>query len=162
MASIRHILLVALSSAILCSCGSEHAKEGAESKGAASNLVPVSAQSSSQLDLKTETVERRGLANRLHVTGRIQAEVSKEIDVSPRFSGRVVSIDVALGQRVNTGNVLARVDSQAVGEMQAELIEAQSKLDIARAHEERERQIYEEQRQRPKELLAAQADFEQL
>lgn len=128
----------------------------------ASNVLPVSAESAQNIDLKNETVERRSLARELHVTGRIQAEVSKEIDVSPRFSGRVVEIDVTPGQRVQKGQLLAKVDSQEVGELQAELIEAQSKLDIARAHEERERQIYEEHLARPKELLAAQTDFEQI
>ncbi len=146
----------------MVSCGSQPHEEASGAKVAANNLVPVSADSATQIELKTESIERRNLANQLHVTGRIQAEVSKEIDVAPRFSGRVVEIVVNLGQRVAAGQPLAKVDSQEIGEMQAELIEAQSKLDIARAHEERERQIYEEHRQRPKELLSAQAEYDQL
>lgn len=100
-------------------------------------------------------------SSELRVTGKIQPQVSKEIDVSPRFSGRVMEMLVGLGQQVQKGQVLATVDSHEVGELQAELLEAQSKLDLAGAQEERERQVYEEQLQRPKELLAAQADFEQ-
>lgn len=155
-------VVFALLSTMLVSCNSSQHPDSAEGKNTPSNILAVSNEGASHIDLKSETVERRTLANRLHVPGRVQAEVSKEVDVSPRFSGRVVEIVVALGSHVNVGQVLAKVDSQEIGELQAEIIEAQSKADIAKAHEERERQIYEEHLQRPKELLSAQADFDQL
>ena len=44
--------------------------------------------------------------------------------------------------------------------MQGEAVEAKSKLAIAEAHAERERQIYEEQLHRPKALLEAQATLQ--
>jgi cobalt-zinc-cadmium efflux system membrane fusion protein len=128
----------------------------------AENVVPVSTESAKELDLRTEPVARRSLATDLHVTGRIQAEVSKEIDVSPRFTGRVVALLVKAGDSVKAGQPLAKVDSQEVSELEAELIEAQSKYEIAKAHEERERQIYQERLQRPKELLSAQSEYDQI
>jgi len=128
----------------------------------ADNIVPLSAENAQKLDLKTEEVSRRLLATKLHVTGRIQADAAKEIDVSPRFSGRVSALYVQIGEPVKVGKVLAKVDSHEVSELEAELIEAQSKYTIAKAHEERERQIYEEHLQRPKDLLAAEANYKQV
>lgn len=157
-------VVLALICLLLCSslsaCNSEH-KEAAP-QPPSENVVPVSAESAAELDLKTETVSHRALSTALHVTGRIQAEVAKEIDVSPRFTGRVVGLKVLAGDHVKAGQTLALVDSQEVSQLQAELIEAQSKYEIAKAHLERERQIYNENMLRPKDLLGAKSDYEQL
>jgi membrane fusion protein, heavy metal efflux system len=153
-------LLLCVTTLILTACNQAD-KDAAQSK-TPDNVVPVSQESAQHLDLRTETVALRTLATELHVTGRIQAEVTKEIDVSPRFTGRVVEVCVKPGSVVKPGEPLAKVDSQEVSQMQAELIEAQSKLEIAKAQEERERQIYEETLQRPKDLLAAQAKYDAL
>jgi RND family efflux transporter MFP subunit len=119
------------------------------------NLVQVSSEFAKRIDLKTAGVEKRMLANNLHVTGQIHADVGKEIDVTARFSGRVVKVNVSLGDVVKAGQVLATVDSQENSDLQAELLEAKSKLTIAKAHEERERQIFEEHLHRPPALIQA-------
>lgn len=119
------------------------------------SLVKVSAEFARRIDLKTAAVSKRSLANNLHVTGQIHADVGKEIDVTARFSGRVVKVNVSLGDFVKTGQILATVDSQENSDLQAELLEAKSKLTIAQAHEERERQIYEEHLHRPPALIEA-------
>lgn len=110
--------------------------------------------------IKTAAVETKSLSTDLHVTGRIQPEISKEVDISTRFSGRVLRVIADLGTVVKKGDVLATVDSHDITDLQAELIEAASKLAIASSHRERERQIYEELLQRPKGLIAAKTDFE--
>ncbi len=120
------------------------------------HLIRITPDFAKRIDLQTEPVEKRLLSNNLHVTGQIRAEITKERDVTARFSGRVVKVNVALGQHVKAGQVLATVDSQENSDLQAELLEAKSKLAIALAHEEREKQIYSEYLQRPPSLIAAQ------
>ncbi len=111
--------------------------------------------------LKVETISRLILPVTLHLSGQIHAEVGKEIDVSPRFSGRIIKINVLPGQEVSKEQILALIDSHDVGSLEAQLLEAHSDLEIARAHQERERQIYEEQLARPQALIEAKTRCEQ-
>jgi membrane fusion protein, heavy metal efflux system len=122
--------------------------------------VRVSPETAQLVELKHEAIARRKLQSVLRVTGQIKPDVGKEVNVNARFVGRVHALLVTLGQKVQPGYILARVESQEVTAMQAELIESKSKLRIAEAHEEAERQIYEERLKRPEALIQAQSDYE--
>jgi len=97
----------------------------------------------------------------LSLKGTIQPEPGKEVDVNTRILGRVVRVEAHVGDNVKVGQLLAVLDSQEVSELEAEVIEAKSKLRVAKAQKEREKQIYEEQRIRPKALIAARSDYQQ-
>lgn len=158
---VHYLLLAFLLSTMLTACGNqpptgEH-KASAESSEAAVTLSPEAA---SQVEIKDELIASRKLQAILRVTGQIKPEIGKEVNVNARFVGRVDKLLVTLGQPVKKGDTLATVESQEITSMQAELIESKSKLDTARAHEERERQIFEEQLQRPEVLIQARASFE--
>lgn len=99
------------------------------------------------------------MAQSLHVTGTIRPEVSKQIDVNSRFSGRVIKVLTQPGDSVRAGQALAIVDSHDIAELQAEFLKVTAELSIAKAHEDRERQIYEENLRRPKSLVEAQLQF---
>lgn len=124
-------------------------------------VVKVPAEVSREVEIKDEPIELRRLAVSLHVTGQIKPDVGREVNVNTRFSGRVTEVKVVPGQYVHPGEILAAVDSQQISELQAELIEAKSKVYVAEAHEERERQVYEEQVQRPKSLIQARTHFDE-
>ena len=125
-----------------------------------SKLIKVSEKVQQQMDMRHEVIEKRSLAIPLHVTGRIEPDLGKEVDVTSRINGRVKKIMVAPGQDVKRGQVMAILDSQEISELQAELLEAKAKYGIAEAHEERERMIYNELLVRPKALIEAQTAFE--
>ena len=113
-----------------------------------------------RVNFHTETIEERVLGDDLHITGHIAPNVGNEADVATRFSGRVLDVKARPGDLVAPGQVLAVMDSHELSSLQAELIEAQSKLRIAQAHEEREKQIFEENILRPKMLNEARTKFE--
>ncbi|MBX9878403.1 MAG: efflux RND transporter periplasmic adaptor subunit [Candidatus Obscuribacterales bacterium] len=125
------------------------------------NFIEVSNDVANEIAIRNEPIDQRKVSLTLRITGQIRPEVGKEVDINSRFSGRVIKVPVALGQKVSPGEVLATIDSREIGDLQAELIEARSKLEIARAHERREQQIYEEQLQRPAALIHAKAEFNQ-
>lgn len=125
------------------------------------NFIEVNKEVANEIAIKDEVIERRNVALTLRITGQIKPEVGKEVDVNTRFNGRVINVRVTLGQQVKPGDPLATIDSREIGDLQAELIEAKSKLEIAKAHERREAQIYEEQLQRPAALIQAKSDFNQ-
>ena len=107
----------------------------------------------------TEEVSTREIALPLHLQGIIEVDFNKEVAVTSHLTGRVQQILVKLGDNVSVDQTLAVLESQEVSEIEAELIEAQSKLETAIAHEKRERIIYREQVERPKSLIDAQTAF---
>ena len=116
---------------------------------------------SEHIKLESEAVKKRSLGDSLQVAGEILPEFGKEVSLTNRVTGRVVKIFVKPGQPVKKGQTLALIDSQQISDLQSQLIEANSKLDIAKAHEERERQIYNEQLKRPEALLEANERFDE-
>ncbi len=147
----------------IAGCGSGSPTETADASQASDRrkVVEVPEKVVQLVDIRNEPIQKRLLVVNLHVTGQIKPEVGKEVNVNTRFSGRVTDVRVAPGQSVHRGDVLAMVDSHQISELQAELIEAKSKLLIAEAQEERERQIYEEQLLRPKTLIQARTHFDE-
>lgn len=113
------------------------------------------------IEIKTEVLSKKVLGENMHVTGHIRPETGKEAEVSPRFEGRVLEVKVKQGDEVVPGQVLCLIDSHEISSLQAEVIEAKSKLHIAEAHEERERQVFDENLQRPKVLTEARTRHEQ-
>lgn len=139
---------------ILVLTGCAQNKQAADT-GKNPNKITIDQELSNQLDIKTEPIGMRQLALNLPVTGSVHPDVGRETDVNTRFSGRVMEVLVKPGQVVNSKTVLALIDSHEVSQLQAELLEAQSKVHIAQAQEDRERQVYEEQLLRPKSLIQA-------
>ena len=86
------------------------------------------------------TVERREAGTPLTFTGRIEAE--DEVALAFRISGRLLETSRKLGDRVEPGQVLARLESQnelnALRQAQAALGAAQGQLTQARNHFERQ------------------------
>ena len=163
-------LSIPLSFALSACGGHESAQSAADSSHAAKSghptaqsgprVITVTPEVAKRIDLKTEIVTRRDVVVPLHLTGRIEPDYGREVDVSARISGRVSNILVRPGEMVKQGQILALIDSPQVSDLQGEAVEAKSKLAIAEAHAERERQIYEEQLHRPKALLEAQATLQ--
>lgn len=152
--SLAVLCTFALSTGTLCGCGDTQTKL---STGASK----LSDETSEHIELETQAVKKRKLGDSLNVAGEILPEFGKEVSLTNRVRGRVVNIFVKPGSKVEKGQVLAMIDSQQISDLQSQLIEANSKLDIAKAHEERERQVYREQIKRPETLLEAKEQFEE-
>jgi cobalt-zinc-cadmium efflux system membrane fusion protein len=147
--------------ASLSSCQAPEMNEPSAQAVKNANVITVTKDVANDIGLTTEPVVYHSLKIPLHVTGQIHPEIGKEVDVNTRSSGRVIKIFVKLGDTVNLGQALAEVDSQQISDLQAELIEAKSKLSIAQAQEDREKSIYQEQLSRPKTLIQAKTHFDE-
>src|SRR5215471_7098233 len=90
--------------------------------------------------VRTITVERREAGVPITLTGRIEAE--DEVALAFRISGRVLENDRRLGDRLEAGQVVARLESQnernALRAAQANLVASQGQLTQARNHFERQ------------------------
>jgi RND family efflux transporter MFP subunit len=90
--------------------------------------------------VRATTVEKRDTSIPQTFTGRIEAE--DEVSVAFRISGRLLANDTKIGDRVEAGQLLARLESQnelnALRQAQAALAAAQGQLTQARNHYERQ------------------------
>ncbi|HET6881123.1 MAG TPA: efflux RND transporter periplasmic adaptor subunit [Pirellulales bacterium] len=71
------------------------------------------------------------------VPGRIEAETGRKQFATSTVAGRVASILVEHGERVRKGDVLAKIDSLQVRNLQLDLLGAKVRLDLARETLER-------------------------
>jgi RND family efflux transporter MFP subunit len=94
--------------------------------------------------VRTVTVEKREAGTQLTFTGRIEAE--DEVSLSFRIGGRILENNGKLGDRVQTGQVVARIESQnemnGLRQAQAALAAAQGQLVQARNQFERQQTLF--------------------
>lgn len=90
--------------------------------------------------VRTTTVEQREAGTPITLTGRIEAE--DEVALAFRISGRVLENSRKLGDRLEPGQVVARLESQnernALRSAQANLVASEGQLTQARNHFERQ------------------------
>ncbi len=122
-AIIRRLAIAAVFAQALSACGSEQKASGPEPR-------PV----------RTATIAKRETGTPLVLTGRIEA--ANEAALGFRISGRMIERDVRVGDRVEAGQLLARLDPQnelnALRSAQANMAAAQAALTEARNRFERQ------------------------
>ncbi len=101
----------------------------------------------------TEPVLRE-LHSRVDAIGTTRAH--RSINVAPLVAGRLVDVSVAPNERVEQGQVLARLDQESE---QAQVMEARAALELAEIALSRARQLVASQRIAQAEVDALQADF---
>jgi cobalt-zinc-cadmium efflux system membrane fusion protein len=89
------------------------------------------------------------------------ANPDRTVVVAPRTSGRVVKVNAQLGDTVESGAVLALVDSVEAADAMADLAQTESALKLAEAEAERERLLVEGKIGARKDLLRAEAAVQQ-
>lgn len=86
------------------------------------------ARKKSIVGVKVARVERRDLSAMRVFSGTLEAE--KQYDAAAKVGGRIQEIAVSLGQCLNRGDLIARLDSE---EYQQQVEQARAELDVTRA-----------------------------
>jgi len=124
-------ILAAICSIVLTACGHSHAQS-------ASNAAPPPAS------VTVAQVIARPLHHWDELTGELQAV--NTVDVRPRVSGFIDSVQFTEGARVSKGQVLFQIDPRPfeieIERLTAEIKRAQSKLDYATAGHARAERLY--------------------
>jgi cobalt-zinc-cadmium efflux system membrane fusion protein len=110
--------------------------------------------------LKTTKPERRKVEAPVALTGEIRFDERRVGHVSSQVQGIIKQVHVALGEKVKKGQPLIEIDSVAVGEGQADYLEAQAMLKLARRNFERVSELYKEKISSEKEYLQAKQEFD--
>jgi cobalt-zinc-cadmium efflux system membrane fusion protein len=109
-----------------------------------SGVVELGPEAQDHFGLQVSAVEPADLAEQLQVTGTVQPVTSRVTQVRPLARGRIQDVLAQVGDRVRTGQPLARIDNIEAGEMAAQLASARAELarlnvQIARHAREAER-----------------------
>ena len=127
-------------------------------------LMPAALDS---LRLTYVEVEEQELSPSIQVPAEVMAVPDRRATVGPRVSGRVAEVRVNVGDRVETGTVLAVLESDAVGRAWADLIAARARAAVARRALQRQRRLLVDRvtseravEEAEGELLVAEADLQ--
>jgi RND family efflux transporter MFP subunit len=94
-------------------------------------LPPATAE---LLNIKTETVQVAQLSTGIAINGQIAPNPNGVVRVASLVPGRVTRLNVAQGDRVTRGQVVAVIQSRAIGEAQSAYAQAAARLQNARSN----------------------------
>src|SRR5204862_5482496 len=109
----------------------EHDKPGAEAEA---GVVRFDAETLEHAGLRIEPVRYRALRTRLELTGIVEPNPGGVVRVTPRATGRIISVLVNVGDRVAQGQRLATLASGELGAAPAGYSQASQRVATARAN----------------------------
>lgn len=116
------------------------------------------------VEVQAAKVEQGTIRNLIPATGTLTALPDRDVKVSAQVPGRILQLNVAEGDSVSQGQVVAKLDDATLRE---ELIQAGAVLENARSTEQRATRLFErgiaagkEKEEAHRDLLTAQAAFD--
>lgn len=103
--------------------------------------VTLSRDLASRAGIAVETVEEQPIVASTEVVGAVDFDPASVSVVGARVEGRVSALLVELGQAVERGDPLARVETADLGPALSNWLSAEAELTAARAHHARERDL---------------------
>jgi cobalt-zinc-cadmium efflux system membrane fusion protein len=160
------VLALALAAALtLAACGKEGAKDEHAAEGdkhaehaEGKEELTLTSEEAERAGVKVEEIKPQALGESVVVTATIRPDQDRLARIAPRIEGRVTSAPAKLGDQVRAGQIVATLDSVAVGEAHAAWVQAQSDLRIAEADFKRAEVLIADEIIPRKDYLRAQAD----
>jgi cobalt-zinc-cadmium efflux system membrane fusion protein len=122
-------------------------------------LVRMSAEVQKQSGVVVAPARKQRLAGVISATGKVEANADKIAHVSPRISGKIVSVRSSLGDSVAAGQVLVTLDSVELGEALGRYHQSKTKLALAQSNMDRIKALVEKKIAARKEILQAETDY---
>lgn len=112
------------------------------------------------LRITTTAVERRSGGESAAVLGELHPNENAYAEVGAPLVSRIVKVNVAPGQAVSAGQVLAVLQNSEVGKARSEAISAQARLELANKTLERKRRLGAEHIVAQRDIQEAEANVE--
>ncbi len=93
--------------------------------------------------LETVVVNKQEQSRKLILTGKVELDKTKVVEVVPTGGGQVIRVEKLLGDKVKQGDILAALHSAEFGQAKAEFLEMHAKLELAKSTYEREEKLYD-------------------
>lgn len=137
----------------------DHDEHQDDAHEGATTVVLTPAQESAA-GVRTIAAAPGRIARTLVLPAVVAADADAVTHVNPKAPGIVRSIHRRLGERVEAGELLATIDSVAVGSAVAELVRARALVEAADATLERERELFEERLETAERVLSGAIEVE--
>jgi len=95
----------------------------------------------------------------LKLTGQVQLDKTRVVDVVSTGSGQVKRVEKLLGQEVTKGDILAVIHSADLGLAKAQFLEVQARLELATSTFEREKDLHEKKISSEADYLSASSEL---
>lgn len=127
-------LTFSLALTISCCCldtatAADVAYRAVEPVGAYGETIPLSSLGRQAIGLKVATVQKTPLPLQIQVPGKIESIPTRNFDQHAPLSGRITSVEVALGQVVKAGQIICTVESPDMNELAAKLLQQKTELE---------------------------------
>lgn len=140
-----------------------HGEEGkGKEAGEHKDEVHMPTDAQERAGIRVGPVERRALAGGVGIPAEIQFEPSSTAHVAALVSGRITKVNVALGDRVQRGQLLGSVASSDVSSARARLDQARARLIAAESTLKRQQQLAIEGIGAQRSLVEAEAQVGEL
>ncbi|RKZ47852.1 MAG: hypothetical protein DRQ48_03680 [Gammaproteobacteria bacterium] len=118
--------------------------------------IELSENEIKEFEIKIVKAESGSIKETLTVPGEVTLNPDRLVHIVPRVSGITKNVYKTLGERVETGDLLATLSSRELAEIKAETDAAKSRYELARATFDREKELRKEGLTSEREFLEAQ------
>lgn len=138
--------------------GEKEGQEGHDEHGEA-GVVKMTAEVQKQNGVVVAAAAKQHVADVISATGKVEANADRIAHVSPRISGKIVSVKASLGDSVAAGQALVTLDSVELGEALNRYHQSKTKLALAQSNMDRIKNLVEKKIAARKDILQAETDY---
>lgn len=138
----------------------EEGKKAKEEEHKEAASVKMDPETQKKSGVVVAMARKKSLGGVITVTGKVEVNADLIAHVSPRISGKIVSVGASLGDGVGAGQVLARLDSVELGEALNRYHQSKTRLALAEKNMERVKVLVEKKIAARKEILQAETDYQ--
>ena len=110
--------------------------------------------------LTTELTRQESLTPSLALTGQVQADPTRSVELATPGAGRVMAVHKFLGDAVQAGDIIAVVRSAEFAEAKAAWLDAKAQIDLAQRTQEREKGLFAKEISSEADYLDAKKAFQ--
>ena len=137
----------------------EEGKEGHDEHGGEVGNVKMTAEVQKLNGVVVASAKKQRLAGAFSATGKVEANADRIAHVSPRISGKIVTVRASLGDSVSAGQALATLDSVELGEALNRYQQSKTKLALAQSNMDRIKGLVEKKIAARKDIFQAETDY---
>lgn len=138
--------------------GHAEEKEGHDGHGE-EKLVKMAAEVQKQSGVAVAPAQKQRLPGMISATGKVEANADRIAHVSPRISGKIVSVRASLGDSVSAGQQLVTLDSVELGEALSRYHQSKTRLALAQSNMDRIKALVDKKIAARKDILQAETDY---
>lgn len=122
-------------------------------------IVKMPVEMQKQNGVVVAPAKKQQLAGSISATGKVEANADRIAHVSPRISGKIISVRASLGDSVAAGQTLVTLDSVELGEALSRYHQSRTKFSLAQSNMERIKTLVEKKIAARKDILQAETDY---